>query len=78
MTFAELRTRYASGTARPSDVISELYATLARQPLHPIWISLLPRESAMARASALERDPLATAKPLYGMAESPGTRRSLR
>jgi allophanate hydrolase len=67
MTLAELRTRYASGASRPTDVISELYATLAREPLHPIWISQLSRESAMARASALERDPLATAKPLYGV-----------
>src|SRR5437763_14070069 len=67
MTLAELRARYASGAARPSDVVSELYATLAREPLHPIWISQLPREAAMARAAALERDPLATAKPLYGV-----------
>jgi len=67
MTLAELRSRYASGTARPSEVISELYATLSREALHPIWISLVPRESAMTRSAALERDPLATAKPLYGV-----------
>jgi allophanate hydrolase len=67
MTLAELRVRYASGKVRPSDIISELYATLSREPLNPIWISLVPRETALARAAALERDPLATAKPLYGV-----------
>jgi allophanate hydrolase len=67
MTLAELRSRYASGKTSPSAIISDLYAALSREPLNPIWISLVPRETAMARAAALERDPLATAKPLYGV-----------
>jgi allophanate hydrolase len=67
MTLAELRAQYASVAARPSDIISNLYAALSREPLNPIWISLVPRETAMARAAALERDALATAKPLYGV-----------
>jgi allophanate hydrolase len=67
MTLAELRTRYASQHARPTDVVSEIYAALSREPLNPVWLSLVPREIALARAAALERDPLAAAKPLYGV-----------
>ena len=67
LNLAALRGRYSSRKVRPTDVIAEVYAALAVEPLHPIWISLLPREVAMARAAALERDPLATAKPLYGV-----------
>jgi allophanate hydrolase len=67
MTLAQLRSRYAAQKVRPSEVISEIYATLCREPLNPIWISLVPRETALTRAADLERDPLATAKPLYGV-----------
>jgi allophanate hydrolase len=67
VNLVELRTRYASGTAHPSDVVSEIYATICREPLNPVWVSIVQRESALARAAALERDPLATAKPLYGV-----------
>jgi allophanate hydrolase len=67
MNLAALRARYASRQARPSDVLAEVYEAIAAEPLNPVWISLVPRETAMARAAALERDPLATAKPLYGV-----------
>ena len=66
-TLAELRERYASRRVLPTDVIAEVYDALAAEPLNPVWISLVPRETAMARAAALARDPLASAKPLYGV-----------
>jgi len=67
MNLAALRARYSSRQARPSDVVAEVYQRIASEPLHPVWISLVPRETALARAAALERDPLATATPLYGV-----------
>jgi allophanate hydrolase len=67
LNLGALRARYASGQARPADVVAEIYDRLAGEPLNPVWISLVPRETALARAAVLERDPLATAKPLYGV-----------
>src|SRR5438477_371032 len=67
LNLGALRARYASRQASPADVISEIYDHIAAEPLHPVWISVAPRETALARAAALERDPLATAKPLYGV-----------
>jgi allophanate hydrolase len=67
LNLGALRARYASRQARPSDVVAEIYEAIAAGPLNPVWISLVPRDTAMARAAALERDPLATAKPLYGV-----------
>jgi allophanate hydrolase len=52
---------------RPTEAIAAAYEAIAAEPLHPVWISLVPRETAMARAAALERDPAASAKPLYGV-----------
>ncbi len=51
---------------KPSEVIAEIYDRIGGAPLAPVWISLVPRENAMARAHALEADPQAAAKPLYG------------
>src|SRR5205085_9002473 len=59
--------RYAARQTRAADVVAEIYDRLSGEPLNPVWISLVPRETALARAAALERDPLATAKPLYGV-----------
>ena len=67
LNLGALRERYASRQARPSDVVAEIYEAIAAEPLNPVWISLVPRETAMARAATLQRDPLATAKPLYGV-----------
>ena len=67
LNMGSLRALYRSGQAKPSDIVSALYAKIRSAPLAPVWISLVPRESAMARARQLERDPLAAARPLYGM-----------
>src|SRR5262249_23533992 len=52
MNLAALRARYASRQTRPSDVVAEVYDAIAAEPLNPVWISLVPRETALARASA--------------------------
>ncbi len=64
---AALRELYRSGAARPSDVVARIYDAISREPLKPVWISLVGRETALARARSIEKDPLATAKPLYGV-----------
>src|SRR6202022_1321661 len=40
---------------------------IAAGPLQPVWISLVPREAASARARELENDPAARGRPLYGV-----------
>ncbi len=67
LDLASLRETYKSRWAKPSDVIDALYSRIQSGPLEPVWISLTPRAAAMARARELERDPLATALPLYGV-----------
>jgi allophanate hydrolase len=67
LNLGALRALYSSRQAKPADVVAQIYDAIAAEPLHPVWISLVPREAALSRAAALERDPLATAKPLYGV-----------
>ena len=67
LNMSALRALYRSGQAQPSDVVAMLYDRIRATPLVPVWISLAPREKALAQARALERDPLAAARPLYGI-----------
>ena len=62
-----LRDLYRTGAAHPTDVVAHIYDAIEREPQEPVWISLVGREAALARARTLGRDPLATAKPLYGV-----------
>jgi allophanate hydrolase len=67
MTIGALREGYAAGR-KPTDVIEEVYDRIEGKPLQPVWISLVPRASALARARALEkRSPRASSLPLYGV-----------
>jgi allophanate hydrolase len=67
LDFGSLRALYSSGQARPADVIETVYERIAAGPLQPVWISLVPREAASARARELENDPAARGRPLYGV-----------
>jgi allophanate hydrolase len=40
-----------------SATIADLYDRLQREPLHPVWISLLPREAVLDRAREIEIHP---------------------
>ena len=64
---ASLRSLYQSRVAKPTDVVAAVYDRIGAGPLGPIWISLVPRKYAMAQARELESDPLAAARPLYGV-----------
>jgi allophanate hydrolase len=67
LDLSSLRALYSSGQARPADVIETVYERIATGPLQPVWISLVPREAALARARELENDPAARGRPLYGV-----------
>jgi len=67
LDLASLRELYKSGVATPSDVIATVYEKIAAGPTEPVWISVVPREKAIARARKLERDPVAAVRPLYGV-----------
>ncbi len=69
MDITSLHQAYASGAATPSAVVTAAYAAIAQQGERPVWISLVPQETALARAQALEAlDPADRAKlPLFGI-----------
>ena len=52
---------------KPSEIIAGIYDRIDSAPLAPVWISLVPRETALARAHELEADPEAAEKALYGL-----------
>ena len=51
----------------PPTSIAEVYDRIGREPTQPVWISLVSRETALARARELESDPSAFKLPLYGI-----------
>ena len=67
LTIDALRALYDTGNAKPSDVVAEIYDRIGRETMQPVWISLVSRETALARARELESDPSAFKLPLYGI-----------
>jgi allophanate hydrolase len=51
-----LRTQYASGAITPRDVVNAVYDRIAARGDDHVWIHLLPRVEALARAADLERN----------------------
>jgi allophanate hydrolase len=52
---------------RPTEIVEEVYRRIALHPLRPIWIELVPKEQALARAAALESSPDSMKLPLCGI-----------
>jgi allophanate hydrolase len=50
----------------PVYAVAHAYNLLEAEPLHPVWISLVPRDIALQQASALEANPASQKLPLYG------------
>jgi allophanate hydrolase len=67
LDLGSLRTLYASKQVQPSEVIADVYDRIAAAPTKPVWISLVPRGEALARARALEKDSAAITGTLYGV-----------
>ncbi len=66
MDIAGLHAAYAMGQASPERVVAEIYDRLDREGLRPVWISVVPREQAVARAAALANQDRCKL-PLYGI-----------
>jgi allophanate hydrolase len=66
MDIAALHTAYAAGDQNPTCVVEGIYDRIEKEGLRPVWISLVPREQAIARAKALESADRSKL-PLYGI-----------
>ncbi len=58
LDIAALTAGYAQGTFSVQDVIADVYDRIAAQGEKPVWISLRPREDALARAQSAPKGPL--------------------
>jgi allophanate hydrolase len=66
MDIASLQAAYASGQESPASLVGSVYDRLQAEGLSPVWISIVPREQAIARAAALAAEDR-TRLPLYGI-----------
>ncbi len=67
LDLATLRQGYAEGRFTPSQLVEAIYNRIAQDGEQPVWISLVPREQAVALARQLENDEQARSLPLYGV-----------
>ncbi len=58
LDIANLANAYAAGRLTPSSVLDEVYRRIALDGERPIWISLVPKEEALAKAASAPRGPL--------------------
>lgn len=58
LDIAALSAAYTSGALTPENVIAEIYERIAARGEWPVWISMVPRHAAMARAKNLRQGPL--------------------
>ncbi|MCR6632794.1 MAG: allophanate hydrolase [Magnetospirillum sp.] len=55
LDIATLSAGYADGSLTPERVLDEVYARIAAKGERPVWITLLPKEAALARLKAAPR-----------------------
>lgn len=67
MDIAKLENAYRDGSLTPCATVAHIYDEIARRGERPIWITLVPRETNLARARDLESDPKARSLSLYGI-----------
>ncbi|MGI4826704.1 MAG: allophanate hydrolase [Janthinobacterium lividum] len=66
MDIARLEREFTAGTITPLDVIRDVYGRIEQSGVHPVWISLVPRAQAEARARELATQDR-TKLPLFGI-----------
>jgi allophanate hydrolase len=66
MDIAALHAAYAMGHESPEQVVEAIYSRIEAEGLQPVWISIVPREKALARAKALPAEDKSKL-PLYGI-----------
>jgi len=62
LAIGALRKLYQSGAATPADVLNAIYDRIEAAPINPVWITLVPREAALAQAARTSPD-----LPLHGI-----------
>ena len=67
MDISTLQKLYLESKLRPEAVIEEIYSRIDSEGLHPVWISLVPREANLARARDLESRGSWEGLPLFGV-----------
>jgi allophanate hydrolase len=65
LTIAALLGLYRSGASTPAEVLESVYERIAARGEDHVWISLVPREQALARAREIAAGP--SDLPLYGI-----------
>ena len=66
MDIATLHAAYAMGHESPEGIVEAIYNRIEAEGLRPVWISLVPREHAMALAQGLSAEEKPKL-PLYGI-----------
>jgi allophanate hydrolase len=66
MNIAALHAAYAMGDESPEKVVEAIYSRIEAEGLQPVWISIVPREKALAHAKALPAEDRSKL-PLYGI-----------
>ena len=66
MDIAALHAAYAVGQDSPEGIVAGIYDQIEEHGLKPVWISLVPREAALARAAELANQDRRKL-PLYGI-----------
>jgi allophanate hydrolase len=68
LDIATLSAAYANDTLRPETVLAEIYDRIAETGERPVWITVAPRQRAMARlAEARQRRDRGQKSPLFGI-----------
>jgi len=62
LALSNLRRLYETNTASPEQIIQQVYDRIESQPLHPVWIELVPRERSLERGRSAKGP-----GPLYGI-----------
>jgi allophanate hydrolase len=65
LSLQNLRRQYASGTARPEDIVRLIYAKISAAGDDHVWICLVPEEAALERARELKT--WSADRPLFGI-----------
>ena len=66
MTIDQLHRDFVTGASTPEHLVASVYDRIEAGPLHPVWIVLVPRAEALARAQALATQDRVKL-PLYGI-----------
>lgn len=67
MDISSLQALYQSGELSPSSLVEQIFAQIESEGLHPIWISLVPKQQRLSRARSLESSSTRDKLPLFGI-----------